>query len=239
MNQALREEGASLRLRARITGILYLITILAGLFAQGFVHGKLVVSGDAAATASNILAHKGLYQAGFAIFLIEMASQIATTALLYTLLKPAGPTIALVAAFLGLAGCVIKTVARLFFAAPLFILGGASYLGAFGREELQALALLSLQFENRGAEMALAFFGFYAPLNGYLVFRSTYLPRFLGVMGMLGVGWVSFLYPPLAYHLFDIMVCIGLLGAGSMIVWLIVKGVNVQRWKERAAEIRK
>src|SRR5271169_1274752 len=97
------------RLKARITGIFYLLTILGGVFAQGFVSGTLVVDGDAAATATNILAHKGLYQLGFAVFLIEMACQVAITALFYDLLKPAGRSVSLVAAFLGLAGSVIKT----------------------------------------------------------------------------------------------------------------------------------
>ena len=109
---------------ARITGAFYLLTILTGIFAQGFVSGSLVVDGDAAATASNILMHKSLFQLGFAVYLIEMACQIAMTALFYDLLKPAGRSVSLVAAFLGLTGCIIKTLSRLFFIAPLFILGG-------------------------------------------------------------------------------------------------------------------
>src|SRR5436309_5538595 len=113
------------RLKARITGAFYLLAMLTGIFAQGFVSGGLVVDGDAAATATNILTHRGLFQLGFAVYLIEMACQIAMTALFYDLLKPAGKSVSLVAAFLGLTGCIIKTLSRLFFIAPLFILGGA------------------------------------------------------------------------------------------------------------------
>jgi hypothetical protein len=168
------------RFEARITGAFYLLTILTGIFAQGFVSGTLVVDGDAAATATNILMHKSLFQLGFAVYLIEMACQIAITALFYDLLKPAGRSVSLVAAFLGFAGCVIKTFSRLFFIAPLFILGGAHYLSVFSREQLQALALLFLKVNDHGAAIALVFFGFYALLTDYLTIRSTFLPWILG-----------------------------------------------------------
>jgi len=137
-----RLEETSPRLKARITGAFYLLTILTGIFAQGFVSGSLVVDGDAAARATNIVMHKSLFQLGFAVYFIEMASQIAMTALFYDLLTPAGRSVSLVAAFLGLTGCIIKTLSRLFFIAPLFILGCAHYLSVFSREQLQALAIL-------------------------------------------------------------------------------------------------
>ena len=223
------------RTKARIAGVFYLLTILTGLFAQGFVSGRLVLDGDAAATATNILTHRGLFQLGFAVYLIEMACQIAMTALFYDLLKPAGRSVSLVAAFLGLTGCIIKTLSRLFFIAPLFILGGAHYLSVFSREQLQALALLFLRVNDHGAASALVFFGFYAPLTGYLIIRSTFLPRILGVLSVFGgLGWLSFLYLPLGHLLFPYVVALALLGAGALIVWLLVFGVNEQRWKEQA-----
>ena len=106
------------RFEARITGAFYLLTILTGIFAQGFVSGRLVVDGDAAATAANILAHRGLFQLGYAVYLIEMACNIAMTALFYDLLKAAGRSVSLLAAFLGLAGCIIKTLSRVFLSPP-------------------------------------------------------------------------------------------------------------------------
>jgi len=231
-----RIEEESPRLKARITGGFYLLTILTGIFAQGFVSGRLVVDGDAAATATNILTHKTLFQWGFTVYLIEMACQIAVTALFYDLLKPPGRSISLVAAFLGLAGCVIKTFSRLFYIAPLFVLGGAHYLTVFSPEQLQALALLFLKVNDRGAAIALAFFGFYALLTGYLIVRSTFLPRILGVWSAIaGLGWLTFLYPPLGYRLFFYVAPFGLLGAAALILWLLVFGVNEQRWKEQAS----
>ena len=224
------------RFEARITGAFYLLTILTGIFAQGFVSGSLVVDGDAAATATNILMHKSLFQLGFAVYLIEMACQIAMTALFYDLLKPAGRSVSLVAAFLGLTGCIIKTLSRLFFIAPLFILGGAHYLSVFSAEQLQALALLFLRVNDHGAGIALAFFGFYALLNGYLIIRSTFLPRILGVWSAVaGLGWLTFLFPPLGYRLFPYVAVFGLLGSVLLILWLLVFGVNEQRWKEQAS----
>jgi hypothetical protein len=230
-----RTKKSSLSLMARIAGTLYLLTMLTGIFAEGFVSGRLVVNGDASATAANILAHRSLFQLGFAVYLIEMACQTAMTALFYRLLKPAGRSVSLVAAYLGLTGCVIKTLSRLFFITPLFILGGAHYLSVFSTQQLQALALLFLKVNDHGAGIALVFFGFYALLTGYLMIRSTFLPRILGVLSVLGgLGWLSFLYPPLGYRLFPYIAAFGLLGALSVIVWLLVKGVNEQRWKEQA-----
>ena len=230
-----RIERTSPRLKARITGLIYLLAIVTAIFAQGFVSGRLVVYGDAAATAANILTHKSLFEWGFTVYLIEMTCQIAMTALFYDLLKPAGKSVSLVAAFLGLAGCVIKTFSRLFYIAPLFVLGGERYLRVFAPEQLQALALLFLKVNDRGAGIALAFFGFYAILTGYLIIKSTFLPRILGVLSVVaGLGWLTFLYPPLGYRLVLYVAPVGLLGAFALILWLLVFGVDEQRWKEKA-----
>jgi hypothetical protein len=108
-------------------------------------------------------------------------------------------------------------------------------LNVFSAEQLQALALLFLKVNDHGAGIALVFFGFYALLTGYLIVRSTFLPRLLGMLSILGgLGWLSFLYPPLGYRLFPYIAALGLLGAASLIVWLLAFGVNEQRWKELA-----
>jgi hypothetical protein len=230
-----RIEETPLRLKARVAGVFYLLTLVTGIFAQGFISGRLVIDGDAAATATNILTHKRLFELGFTVYLIEMTCQIAITALFYDLLKPAGRSVSLLAAYLGLSGCVVKTFSRLFYIAPLFVLGGERYLSVFGPEQLQALALLFLKVNDRGAGIALAFFGFYAILTGYLIIKSTFLPRILGVLSAVaGMGWLTFLYPPLGYRLFLYVAPVGLLGAIALILWLLVFGVNEQRWKEEA-----
>jgi len=227
------ETDAWLRRLARMTGALYLLTIVAGIFAQTFVSQRLI-TGDAATTAANLLAHRSLYQAGFAVYLVEMASQVAATALFFSLLEPVSRPVALVSAFVGLTGCVVKTMARAFFIAPLLVLSTPGLPG-MSQQQLQSLSYVLLEINDKGAEIALVFFGFYALLNGFLVLRSTFLPRFLGVLGMCGgAGWLTFLYPPLGQRLFLLIVLLALIGSLSMIFWLLIKGVDAQRWKARA-----
>jgi len=229
-------EEASPRHKARVAGVFYLLTLLAGIFAQGFVSMRLVVSDDAATTAANILAHESLFRWGFTVYMIEMTCQIIFMVLFYELLKPVSKSISLVAAVLGLTGCTIKTFSRVFYLGPLFILHGAPYMSIFSREQLQALALVLLNVNDHGAAMAMAFFGFHSLLNGYLIFRSTFLPRVFGLLGIItGAGWLTFLYPPLGFRLFLYLAPVGLIVATALIVWLLVFGVNEQRWKEQAA----
>ncbi len=222
---------------ARAVGILYLFTLSAGIIAQMGISNGIVVVNDAAATASNILANRNLFQLGFTIYLLEMASQIAQTVIFYMLLKPAGRSVSLLALFFGLVGCIIKTVSRLFYIAPLLVLGEAHYMDVFPLDQLQALALLLLQINDLVAGMALAFFGFSTLLNGFLIFRSTFLPRILGILSILGgFGWLTFLYPPLGNQLFPYILVIALIGSISQILWLLIKGVHVEQWKSLAGE---
>jgi hypothetical protein len=221
--------------KARLVGLLLLITMVGGVFAQGFIAGRLIVSGDATATANNILTHEPLYRLGFAIYLIEMACQIAMTVLLYDLLKPVSRTGSALAAAFGLIGCTIKTLARLFFFAPLLVLGGAHYLSVFDQKQLQALAFFSLRVNYTVETIAMVFFGLNTLMTGYLVFRSTFLPRALGVVSVVGgLGWLLYLYEPLALRLESWIVGTGAIGALAMVLWLLVKGVNEQRWQEQA-----
>jgi hypothetical protein len=218
---------------ARIAALLYLVVISAGIIAQMVIGGRIIVDGDAAMTANNILAHQDLFQLGFTLYLIEMTCQIALAVLFYILLKPVNRNVALLALVFSLVGCTIKTLSRLFYIAPLLVLGNSPYLTIFSVEQLQALSLLLLNVNNQAAGMALAFFGISTFLNGYLVFRSAFLPRILGVLSMLaGLGWLTFLYPPLGNQLFMYVLLLGLIGSVSQILWLLIKGVNVEKWNE-------
>ena len=222
---------------ARVAGLLYLTVIVAGIIAQMFISEKLVVDGDAAATTANILTHQSMFQLGYTFYLIEMSSQIAMTGLLYLLLKPVSRSLALLALLFELAGCVIKTLGRLFYIAPLLVLVDNQYLSVFNAGQLQALVLLLLKVNEQAAGMALAFFGFSTFLNGYLIFRSNFLPRFLGVFSMVGgLGWLTFLYPSLGYQVSPYLLLVGIVGGLSQILWFLIKGVNVEKWNQRALE---
>src|SRR5437667_2128520 len=227
------------RLLGRVIALLFLLTIITGVFAQGFVSDRLYVSSDAAMTATNILTHRNLYELSFTVFIIEMASNIATAALWYILLRPLNRSIALSAAFLDLSGGIIKAFARVFYIAPLFVLGtSASVFPGFTTQQLQSVSLVLLKVNNQGTALAMAFFGFSVLLNGYLIFRSTFLPRWLGVLALIsGVCWLTFIYPPFGRSIFIYTAIFGLLSSVAMIVRLLI-GVNEQRWKEQASEAR-
>ena len=220
---------------ARVAAVLYMIVIAAGITAQMGISGTIVVEGDAVSTASNILAQKGLFQLGFTFYMIEMACQIAQTVLFYILLKPVNRNVAQLALVFSLVGCTIKTLSRLFYIAPLLVLGGSPYLTVFNVEQLQAFSLLLLNVNAQAAGIALVFFGVSTFLNGYLIFKSTFLPQFLGVLSMMGgLGWLTFLYPPLGNQLSLYVLLVALIGSASQILWLLIKGVNVERWQDRA-----
>jgi hypothetical protein len=229
-----RINEVSPRTKARMAGGFFLATILTGVFTQQFI-SRLVVSGDAAATAANILSHESVFRLGFAVYLVELACQITMTALMYDLLKPVSRSGSLLAAIFGLVGCTVKILSRLFFFAPLLVLGGAHYLSVFSAEQLHALALLSLRVTYHAEAIAMVFFGFASLLKGYLVFRSTFLPHILGVLSAVGgLGWLTYLYEPLAFRMAGYILSFAVVAGLSTALWLLVIGVNEQRWREQA-----
>jgi uncharacterized protein DUF4386 len=173
-----RVAEASPRFKARIAGVLSLLSLLAAVFGE-FIVRRLEFAGD----------------------LVAVSCMVAVALLLYGIFKPVNRGLSLLAAFFNLVGLT------------------------FG----------ALRWNPRGVDIPVVLNGFYCFLVGYLIFRSTFLPRFLGALIMFaGLGWVTYLSPPLANHLSPYNLALGILGQESVMLWLLVMGVNEQRWKEQA-----
>ena len=169
------------RFRANIAVGLFLTTILTG-GAAAFVRWRLVVPGDAISTATNILAHERLFQMLLAADLISVSCYVAMTLLFYELFKPVNKRLSLLTASFSLMSCVIVAFASLFHIAALVVLKGAQYLNILTVQPLPALALMCLKLRAQAYSISLVFFGFYCLLIGYLIFRSTFLPRIVGAL---------------------------------------------------------
>lgn len=218
------------RFLGRMVAVGYFILALAG-YDLFFVLPRIIVRGDAAATAANILAHPGMFLAGSAAALLGVAAYLMVTAFWYRLYEPVNRTLSLSAACFSLTGCIIQAVAVVFHLVPWMILVDRPYLSTFKPEQVQALALFSLSLYGQTYNLSLVFFSFYLLQIGYLTYRSTFLPRWLGVLAMFGVSWLVFLYTPLARALYPYIV-LGSLGEGLLVLWLGIKGVDEQRWHE-------
>ncbi len=225
---------------ARIAGVLFLISIVAGGFGELYVPTVLIVSGDATATANNVIASDFLFRMGFASYLVEAVCDIALTLILYVLLRPVGRELALLTAFFRLVGTAIFAATELFYFAPAFILGGADYLKTFSPDQLNTLAYVSLRMYVYGGGLFFAFGGVGSILLGYLIFRSGYLPKILGAL--MALGGLGFVIRSFALALVPASASLGvilLLPTGlamlSLTGWLLVRGVDVPKWGARAA----
>jgi len=240
MMEHFREESP--RLKARIAGACWLLCIVAGMV--GFIAGgPLIVANDAAATATNILANESLFRFGFAANLISGLSYVGVTVFMYYVLKPVSRSLSLLAAFFGLAGVAIGGVAWVSNLVPLTLLHGDQYLSALTASQLQALSLAALKLQTHVFFIGMVFFGIQCISIGYLVARSSFLPRILGVLLGLGgtcyviASFANFLLP-LGARLMPFVVPVALIGEGSLTVWLLIKGLNEQRWYEQATQQR-
>jgi hypothetical protein len=229
--------GASPRSLARMAGVCQLLEGTTATFGQVTVLGTLVVSGNAAATAGNILARERLFWLGFASSVVGVLFHIAWALLLYDLFKPVNRRISLFAAFVILVGCAIQALTSVLYLAPMLILNAGNTFSAFTAQELQALAYVFVRLNGYAFNTYLVFFGLWCVLIGLLIFRSTFMPRLLGVLlAIAGLGWMMYLVPPLAIRLFIPYIAgASALGELPLLLWLLVVGVNAQRWREQAS----
>ena len=232
---------ASPQVLARIGGVLYLIIIVLGLFGEAFVRDRIIVSGDATATAANIRSLESLWRFGIAGEFLLLICATVLTLILFALLRPVHRDLALLTVFFNLVTIAVEAVAALNLVAALFPLGNAGYLRAFEPEQLHAMASLAVKSHSYGFGVALIFFGCECLVLGYLIFRSGYLPKTIGVlMQIAGLCYLAnsfalLLAPRLASLMFPAILMPALVGEASLCLWLLFKGVNAEAWRRRAA----
>lgn len=222
------------RAKARLAGIFEALEGAASASGQVFLLGRLVVQGNAAATAHNILANESLFRLGFLVSVAGVGFHLAWSLLMYQLLKPLNRTVAQLAVFAVIICCAMQALTSLLYLAPLLVLQAGQSVSGLGTEQAQALAFVFLKLNTAAFQLDLVFFGLWCTLTGYLMWRSTFLPRVLGALLMLdGLGWMLYVWPPLATFLFPVIAVVSGLAEAPLQLWLIVFGVNSQRWYEQ------
>jgi hypothetical protein len=238
-------QKVSIKRSARIAGVLYLAIFIIYPLAT-MARSTLVVPGDAALTAQNVAANETLFRWGMAgesvIFLIE----IVLAAVLFGLLKPVSSSMSLAAALARASEGVVMAATNLFTSIlTLVVVGGASYLAAFEPVQRDALALL---FQNANDYVILIwglFFALHLVLLGWLVYRSGYFPKIPGILLMLaGIGYFAqsfgvILAPNFSDLLSTVVLVLAIPGELVFALWLLIKGIDVDKWHERAQEANK
>lgn len=226
------------RFLARMAFVLGLLEGTTHVWGQLQIPGRLVVSTDAAATAANILGNEPLWRLGLLLSVLAVAFNAARTVVVYVLFRPVGTIISLLIAFFGVLAIGLQATSILFELPVWVVLENGKDFGGFNAEQLQSLTLILLRWNGQVSNLYLAFFGLCCMLVGYAIYRSTFLPRILGVLvAMAGVGYATYFWPPLANALFPYNLA---LGAGELVLgaWLLFVGVDSERWTEQARATR-
>ena len=221
----------SMEPRPRTIGIVWLVYFAIGTLSALLTKG-IVVPGDAATTAHNILANASLFQAGISIDIFANAIYLALTALLYEFFRPVNRTYALMAAFFSLAGCVVQIMADLLRMTGVTALGDAQLTSAFGASQLGAATLLGMTMFSRAYYLSYPLFALFELTIGYLILQTT-LPKWLGVWWMIsGAAGLLFLWPPLGPMVRGVVLAINI-AEFVLPILLIIKGGEAARWRRQ------
>lgn len=227
---------ASPALLARLAGALYLVIIAIGVLGQVIVRDRLIVAGNADATAANVVAHETLWRLSVSGELGYLALAVVVNLVLYVLFRPVSRTLAVLGLSFNLVSVSVEVVARFTLLAPLVFLGKAPYLQAFEPQQLHALAYAFIRLHAYGFGLSLIFFGCVCLVWGYLIRRSGLFPVLIGwLMQVAGVCYLvnSFALlaaPTVAAALFPAILLPPLVAEASFCLWLLLKGVDRQRW---------
>jgi hypothetical protein len=223
---------------ARTGGALYLVIIVFGAFAEGFVMNKLV-GPDAATTAHNIMASRGLWNVAVALDLIIPIIAVAGVWISYVLLSPISRRLILLDVFFTLVSLAVEAVSKLFLLMVLPILTTGGYVHAFEPRQLEVLTNLALEAHDLVFNIALIFFGCACLIEGYLIYKSGYFPKFIGILMQLAgscylVACFAALFAPAFSNLITPAILLPpLIGESSYCGWLLIKGVDIGKWNER------
>jgi hypothetical protein len=238
---AMTARRSSIQTYARIGGVLFLVSIVAGGFGEGLAPSQLIAPGDAAATARHILTSDTLFRAGFASYLVEGLCDAALTAVFFILLRPVDLGLTVGVVVFRIMATATFAFAELFYFAPSVLLTNESYLKTFSSDQLNTLTLLSLNLYGVGGSMSLAFYGAASIGIGYLIFRSQYLPRWLGIAWIIGGAcfvlrtFTSVLFPGFPGGILQAPQIVAIL---LLAIWFLVKGVDVAKWEAAAPSLR-
>jgi hypothetical protein len=223
-----------------MAGLFQLLEAITGASGQVVVLGRLVVWGNPAVTAMNISGHQQLFWFGFALSLLGVVFHIAYALLYSELLKPVNRRLSLFAMLVLLVATAVQGLMAVFYLGSGLALNAGNSFSAFSAEQLQTLVYAFVRLNGNAFSIHLFLFGLWCLAIGVLIYRSTFLPRVLGVLlAIAGLGWTMYLVPPLADRLFMPYIAgASALGEIPLELWLIVMGVNPQRWKEQALAAR-
>ena len=233
-------QGFSPLVLARIVGALSLVGIVTGAFDIGYVRSALIVSGDAAATLHNLSAHQALFRLGFAAHIVLLLCNVPGEIISFVLFRRVNGIVAAIAMGCGLVGTAIEALDMLAGYVPLKLAAESGAMLGFTPVQLQALSYFSLQLQDTGLLISFVFYGLDEMLAGWLIFRSRFLPRVLGILlALAGTcyfldGFISFLSPALQQHLLPYLLFPCLPGEGSLALWLAIVGLNVPMWRRWA-----
>jgi hypothetical protein len=227
----------SINKTARAAGFLYLMMAPLGIFGLMYVPSKLIVPEDAATTANNIMASESLFRLGIVSALLLQTISILVVLVLYKLLKPVNKNHALLMVIFILVAIPIAMLNELNHFAALSLLSGAGYLTAFEADQLYAQVMFFFNLHEHGNTIASIFWGLWLFPMGYLVFKSGYIPRILGVLLMMGgFGYLIDSFTIFLFPSFKGIARFTFWGEVLFPLWLLIKGVNVEQWEKRALE---
>lgn len=233
-----RSTEISPQVYARIGGLIYLFMIVLGIIQEMFIRGKIVVAGDATATASNLRSMEMLWRLGIAFEMLMVILTVCLSLVLYVLTRPVNKNLAMLALFFGLLAIGVQAAYSLHLLEALYPLANISNANAFTQEQLNTMSSFSIKTHGSGFAIALLLFGPFFFITGYLIFLSGYLPKFLGVLYVIAglsyfiSSFILILAPAFGAKYYFFIAGPALIGELGLSLWLLIKGVDTDRWNK-------